>query len=412
MANEEQPLNIAVFDPTSSSTSIDDGTRIAIREIISSTIVNTGKHTIVERSLLEKVMQEQQFTNSGIVAESDATEIGKMAGANKIILSVVTLTGGRNMLSIKMIDVRTANVDRQQVKVVTSGELLDIVEPMTLKVINVQSTAAPSTQVAPSAEVAPQHTQSQAEAKPQSHARSSSHFARAKEAPNPPVKTAVKSESNSNAEELYLRAQSLYAQGDHNSLSAYKSRQYRSKQQEAIEAYTKAAELGHLKSQFRLYEFYKKGDVVDEDPYESFKWLRQAAEGGHTQAQLILAKMYMEGEGLADKDSSKAIGWYERAARNGHNPAQILMGDAYWNGTHGLEVNIGKAIEWYEIAAAKNAKLALEKGLLFEEGKAIEEDLEIAKRFYRLAVRQGEKKGESALERIEKLEEKRARRNR
>lgn len=412
MANEDQPLNIAVFDPTSSSTSIDDGTRIAIREIISSTIVNTGRHTIVERSLLEKVMQEQQFTNSGIVAESDATEIGKMAGANKIILSVVTLTGGRNMLSIKMIDVRTANVDRQQVKVVTSGELLDIVEPMTLKVINVQSAAAPNTGIAPQS-AAPQRTQTQAVAKPQPRTRSVASFSRNTQGSSKQMtQSAVKSEGNQSAEELYLKAQSLYSQGDHNSLSASKSRQYRNKQQEAVQAYTQAAELGHLKSQFRLYEFYKKGDIVDEDPYESFKWLRQAAEGGHTQAQLILAKMYMEGEGLADKDSSKAIEWYERAAQNGHNSAQILVGDAYWNGTHGLEVNISKAIEWYEIAAAKNTKLALEKGLLFEEGKEIEEDLETAKRFYRIAVRQGEKKGESALERIEKLEEKRARRNR
>lgn len=133
---QEDKLRIAVFDPTSSGTSIDDGTKVAIREIISSTIVNVGQHNIVERSLLEKVMQEQQFSNSGIVDDSDATEIGKLAGANKVILSVVTLTGGRNMLSIKMIDVKTASIERQKVKVVTSGELLDVVEPMTLTLID------------------------------------------------------------------------------------------------------------------------------------------------------------------------------------------------------------------------------------------------------------------------------------
>lgn len=141
VAAQPERHNIAVFDPTSSGTSIDDGTKIAIREIISSTIVNTGLHTIVERSLLEKVMQEQQFTNSGIVAESDATEIGKMVGANKIILSVVTMTGGRNMLSIKIIDTKTANIERQKVKLVASGELLDVVEPMTLDVIGLQGMA-------------------------------------------------------------------------------------------------------------------------------------------------------------------------------------------------------------------------------------------------------------------------------
>ena len=136
---QDEKLRIAVFDPTSSGTSIDEGTKIAIREIISSTIVNTGKHSIVERSLLEKVMEEQSLSISGVVDDSQMTEIGKLAGANKIIVSVVTLTGGRNMLSIKMIDVQTANVERQKVKIVTSGELLDVVEPMTLSLIGEQA---------------------------------------------------------------------------------------------------------------------------------------------------------------------------------------------------------------------------------------------------------------------------------
>ncbi len=132
----DEKLRIAVFDPTSSGTAIDEGTKVAIREIISSTIVNAGEYDIVERSLLEKVMQEQSFSNSGAVDDNDATEIGKLAGANKVVLSVVTLTGGRNMLSVKMIDVKTASIERQKVKVVASGELLDAVEPITLALID------------------------------------------------------------------------------------------------------------------------------------------------------------------------------------------------------------------------------------------------------------------------------------
>lgn len=132
-------LRIAVFDPTSSGTSIDEGTKVAIREIISSTIVNAGVYDIVERSLLEKVMQEQSFSHSGAVDDNDATEIGKLAGANKVVLSVVTLTSGRNMLSVKMIDVKTASVERQKVKVVASGELLDVVESLTLALVDASS---------------------------------------------------------------------------------------------------------------------------------------------------------------------------------------------------------------------------------------------------------------------------------
>ncbi len=143
----QQGSRVAIFDPTSSGTSIDEGTKVAIREIISSTIVNIGDYNIVERSMLEKVMQEQSFSNSGVVDDSQATEIGKLAGANKVIVSVITMTGGRNMLSIKMIDVKTASVERQKVKVVTSGELLDIIEPMTLSLIEASDSGETSTTI-------------------------------------------------------------------------------------------------------------------------------------------------------------------------------------------------------------------------------------------------------------------------
>lgn len=129
-------MRIAVFEPTVSGTDVDSGTKIAIREIISSTIVNTDEYSLVERSMLERVMQEQEFSNSGIVDDSQATEIGKLAGANKVIVSILTKTGGRNMLSIKLIDVKTAAVEKQQLRLVSPSELLNIIEPMTLELID------------------------------------------------------------------------------------------------------------------------------------------------------------------------------------------------------------------------------------------------------------------------------------
>lgn len=135
IAAYDERERVAVFDPTSSGNTIDAGTKIAIREVISSAIVNTGKYSIVERSMLERVIEEQTFSNSGVVDETQATEIGKLAGANKVIISVVTATGGRIMVSIKMIDVKTAAVEKQRVKIVSPNELINIIEPMTLSMI-------------------------------------------------------------------------------------------------------------------------------------------------------------------------------------------------------------------------------------------------------------------------------------
>ncbi len=139
--NEKE--RVAVFDPSGTAT-IDEGTRIAIREIISSTIVNSGKYNIVERSMLEKVMQEQTFSNSGAVDDSQATEIGKLAGANKVIVSVITISGRRTIFSIKMINVKTANIEKQKIKTITSNELLDVIEPITLELIDAKLVIATS----------------------------------------------------------------------------------------------------------------------------------------------------------------------------------------------------------------------------------------------------------------------------
>ncbi|MBO5880496.1 MAG: hypothetical protein J6Q57_02460 [Paraprevotella sp.] len=136
---QEKP-RVAILDPTFSGVT-DDGTKIAIREIISSTVVNLGTYSIVERSLLDKVMAEQKFSNSGAVDDTQATEIGKLSGASKVIVSVVTKTGNRRMLTVKMIDVKTATVERQKFKIVNESELLDIVSPVTSDVFKGAKTA-------------------------------------------------------------------------------------------------------------------------------------------------------------------------------------------------------------------------------------------------------------------------------
>jgi hypothetical protein len=131
---QEKP-RVAVFDPTASGTSIDEGTKLAVQELISSTFVNTGKYTMVERSMIDKVMKEQAFQSSDMADNSQATELGKLVGANKIVLSAVSLVGGRNMLSIKIIDVQTATIDQQKTKIVNTNDLLDAVEPLTLELL-------------------------------------------------------------------------------------------------------------------------------------------------------------------------------------------------------------------------------------------------------------------------------------
>ena len=113
--------------------------------MVSSTIVNTGKYIIIERSLIDKILKEQAFANSGAVDDSQISRIGKLAGANKVILSVLSSAGNKGLLSIKVIDVESASIDSQKTQLVDKSKILDIITPLALEVIGEQaSSAAPA----------------------------------------------------------------------------------------------------------------------------------------------------------------------------------------------------------------------------------------------------------------------------
>jgi hypothetical protein len=155
VAQENATLRVAVFDP--SAVGVSEGTKIVVREMISSVFVNTGKYSIVERSLLDQIMKEQEFSHTDAVDENQATQLGKLAGAHKVVLSVVTQVDNRNMLSIKIIDVQTATVEKQKAKIINRNTLLDEIEPLTQELLGerVIRSAASNPTPAPTITVAP-----------------------------------------------------------------------------------------------------------------------------------------------------------------------------------------------------------------------------------------------------------------
>jgi hypothetical protein len=134
-AQEEKP-RVAIFDPAGTAKNMDESMAVVVREMVSSAIVNTGKYNIVERSLIDRVLKEQKFSNSGAVDESQVSAIGKLAGADKVVLSVFTSAGtDKVMLSLKIIDVESASVESQKIKVVKSDDLLDEITPLALALV-------------------------------------------------------------------------------------------------------------------------------------------------------------------------------------------------------------------------------------------------------------------------------------
>ena len=137
---QESKLRVAVFDPTISGSDFDEGTGVIIREMVSSALVNTGKYIIIERSLIDKILKEQKFSNSGAVDDSQISQIGKLAGANKVVLSVISSAGNKGLLSLKMIDVESASIENQKTQLVDKSKILDIITPLALEMIGEQNT--------------------------------------------------------------------------------------------------------------------------------------------------------------------------------------------------------------------------------------------------------------------------------
>ncbi|MDR1553916.1 MAG: CsgG/HfaB family protein [Prevotellaceae bacterium] len=141
---QETKLRVAVFDTNVSGKGFDESAGVIIREMVSSALVNTNKYTIIERSLIDKILSEQKFSNSGVVDDSQATELGKLAGANKVILSVLSSASDRGLLSLKMIDVQSASIESQKTKLVRQSEILDVITSLALELIGEQSEQMPA----------------------------------------------------------------------------------------------------------------------------------------------------------------------------------------------------------------------------------------------------------------------------
>ncbi len=121
---QAEKVRIAVFDPIATF-AIKDGTDVIVREITSSTVVNSGMYDVIDRMTLNKLAEEQNFARNGMMDETQAVQIGKIAGASKVLFSVLASSGTRNMLTTKLIDVLTGTVEKQQYKLIDQS--MDIV---------------------------------------------------------------------------------------------------------------------------------------------------------------------------------------------------------------------------------------------------------------------------------------------
>lgn len=136
-----------------------------------------------------------------------------------------------------------------------------------------------------------------------------------------------------------------------------------------------AAKNGNALAQYSLAWMYNSPADENSTPdYEQAnEWFLQAAENGHTKAQLEYGYHCESGKGM-EVDYVKAAKWYLAAAEQGNAIAQTNLGLAYTY-ARGVPEDAKEATKWFLKAAKQNnAKALYYLGWNYQLGDGIEQD--------------------------------------
>lgn len=127
VTNPQQNASILVvtkkYDPNKST---QVGSRLAVavlpfesdkpglqfKEVISNEMINQlvglQRFRVIERSAMEKIVAEQKVQASGVVDDRSAVKLGKIAGADALVIGSISVMNGKVKVSARLVDVETA----------------------------------------------------------------------------------------------------------------------------------------------------------------------------------------------------------------------------------------------------------------------------------------------------------------
>ncbi|MGE0592694.1 MAG: tetratricopeptide repeat protein [Vicinamibacterales bacterium] len=119
---------------------------------------------------------------------------------------------------------------------------------------------------------------------------------------------------------------------------------------------------------------------------DSLAELRAAAEQGDADSQVLMGRLYFEGEGVP-QDDAEALRWWRLAAAQNNRDAQFRISYMYEYG-RGVPLDLDEAIHWYRLGAAQGDELAqFNLGRMYYTGQGVPQDFAEAARWWRMAAR-------------------------
>ena len=121
-----------------------------------------------------------------------------------------------------------------------------------------------------------------------------------------------------------------------------------------------------------LAQIYEVGDGVEMDEDESIEWYKRAAAKGDYEA----IRYFVEEIGL--DYSEEPLEWCIKVAEYGDSAAQLYLAEIYRNG-EGVEKDFGESLKWYKLAAEAGDRDAIyDLGYMFYYGDEVEQDYQQA----------------------------------
>lgn len=139
--------------------------------------------------------------------------------------------------------------------------------------------------------------------------------------------------------------------------------------------------------------------LIGNENDEAALWMRKAADGGNTDAMVMLGAMYSIGLGVK-VDGVEALRWMRMAAESGSSDSMMGMGFLFEKGT-GVAQDFARAEIWYSKAADTGDPVAITNlGEMYENGVVVKQDLFEALKLYSKAADAGSVGGMRNLARL------------
>jgi Ca2+-binding EF-hand superfamily protein len=105
-----QDRKLAVVGISSGTKNVDAETAGGVKVFIENAFVNVGKVRVVDRQNIDKIVKEYEFQQSDLTDEATAVKIGKLSGADIIVIGSISYVGSKYYLNIKLIAVETGEI--------------------------------------------------------------------------------------------------------------------------------------------------------------------------------------------------------------------------------------------------------------------------------------------------------------